>query len=43
MQQEIDLLKKDIELTKAAQKKQIDDLRNDVKKDVKEQVTKTMQ
>ncbi|KAF9650978.1 hypothetical protein BDM02DRAFT_1014666 [Thelephora ganbajun] len=42
LQQEINSLKKDIEGTRAAQKKQIDDLRSDVKNNVKEEITKTM-
>jgi hypothetical protein len=42
LQAEIALLKKDIEGTRSAQKKQIDGLRKDVKNDVKEQITKTM-
>jgi hypothetical protein len=36
------MLKKDIEGTRAVQKKQIDDLRSDVENDVKEQITKTI-
>jgi len=42
LQQEIKLLEKDIELTKTAQKQQIDELRNGVKNDVKDQITKSM-
>jgi hypothetical protein len=42
LQEEIDLLKKDVEATKAAQKKQVDGLRNNVKNEVKDQITKAL-
>ena len=42
LQQEINLLKKDIEESRFTQKDQIDKLRSGVKNDVKEQITKTM-
>lgn len=42
LQEEIDLLKKDVEATKAAQKKQVDGLRNNVKNEVKDQITKAV-
>lgn len=41
MQEDIVLLKKEIDGAKEAQKKQIDDLRKGVKNDVKEQITKS--
>ena len=42
MHEEIGLLKKDINETRAAQKVQIDALRYNVKKDVKDHITQTM-
>lgn len=42
MQDDISLLKKDVEGAKDAQKKQIDDLRKGVKNDIKEQIMKSM-
>ena len=42
LKQEIGLLKKDVEETRAAQKRQIDGLRNNVKNELRDQITKTM-
>ncbi|KAF9782398.1 hypothetical protein BJ322DRAFT_218546 [Thelephora terrestris] len=42
LQQEISHLRKDVEETRVAQKTQIDTLRNNVKNDLKDQITKTM-
>ena len=43
LQQEISVLKKEIGETRATQKKQIDGLKNSVKVNLKDQVTREMQ